>query len=150
MAQSFCQLYGHLIFSTKHRRPWLDAPMRPRVHAYLATLVRDMGCLCQEVGGTEDHIHILLALGKDVAPKTIPEKIKMESSKFVKTLGDEYRDFYWQGGYGMFSVGPTRIRDVKKYIQTQEEHHKKMTFQEEFVKFLKAYGIPYDEKYLWD
>ncbi len=150
MPQSFCQIYVHGIFSTKNHQCWLSDAMRSRVHAYLATLARDCGCPYAHVGGAADHIHILADIGKKVAPVSMIAKVKQESSKFVKTLGSDYRDFYWQNGFGAFSVSPARIREVEAYITRQEEHHRKQTFQDELRAFLEKYGIEYDERYLWD
>ncbi|MBT3381436.1 MAG: IS200/IS605 family transposase [Lentisphaerae bacterium] len=150
MPQSFCQVYIHLIFSTKQRHRWLDDTIRSRVHAYLATLARDQGCPYVVVGGPDDHAHVLADLGKSVLPVDLVGRLKQESSKFVKTLGTDYVDFYWQTGYGMFSVGPTRVAAVKAYIEGQCEHHRRQSFREEFRAFLDRYDIVYDEKYVWD
>lgn len=149
MAHSFCKVYIHIIFSTKERQRWLDDAIRSRVHAYIATLAREAGCPFVVVGGTDDHIHILVDMGKKVHPVEMIGKVKQESSKFVKTLGSEYQNFYWQAGYGMFSVGPTRVNDVKAYIDRQIAHHSRQTFQDEFRAFLNRYGIEYDEQYIW-
>ena len=102
------------------------------------------------VGGPDDHVHILADIGKRELPVDLVAKVKQESSKFVKTMGQEYGSFYWQNGYGMFSVGPTHVEEVKAYIEAQVEHHRKQTFQEEFRAFLERYSISYDERYLWD
>ena len=150
MPQSFCQIYIHAIFSTKARNRWLDDEIRPRVHAYPATLARRCGCPYVTVGDPDDHVHVLAGIGKETLPVELIGKVKQESSKFVKTLGNQYTGFYWQSGYGMFSVGPTHIDDVKAYIGRQIEHHRTQTFQEEFIAFLDRYGIPYDERYVWD
>jgi len=150
MPQSFCQVYVHAIFSTKKRSRWLDDAIRPRVHAYLATLARDCGCPYVTVGGPDDHVHMLADIGKKVLPVDMIAKAKRESSKFIKTLGNEHGGFYWQSGYGMFSVGPTRVEDVAAYIRGQVEHHHSQTFQEEFRAFLDRYNVPYDERYVWD
>ena len=96
MPQSFCQIYLHVVFSTKDRLRWLDDSIRGRVHAYLATLARDSGCPFVHIGGTDDHIHVLADLGKKTAAVPLIGKLKQESSKFVKTLGPEYKEFYWQ------------------------------------------------------
>jgi putative transposase len=106
MPQSLSKLYAHLIFSTKNRQPLLDDAIRPRVHAYLATTIRNLDSPWVVVGGVADHVHILFDLGKRHAPVEFVEQAKRESSKFVKMLGAEHQDFYWQRGYGMFSVGP--------------------------------------------
>lgn len=150
MAQSFVQIYAHLVFSTKLREPLLDAEIRPRVHGYLAQLVRGLGSPYVLVGGVEDHVHILFDMGKMHRPYEFPEHVKKESSKFIKTLGSRYRGFYWQRSYGLFSVSPTHRDDVAAYIAKQEEHHRTVTFQEELIGFLKRYGIEFDERYIWD
>jgi REP element-mobilizing transposase RayT len=148
--QSLTKLYAHLIFSTKNRQPFLDESIRPRVHAYLATVIRDLDSPWVVVGGVADHVHILFDMGKMHAPVEFVEVTKRESSKFVKTLGVKYRDFYWQRGYGMFSVGPADRDVAESYVNNQEEHHRTRLFQEEFRSFLAKYGIPYDEQYVWD
>ena len=150
MAQSFSQIFLHVVFSTKGRQTWLDDAIRSRVHAYLATLARDCGCPYVHVGGTEDHVHMLADLGKGETLVSLVGKVKQESSKFVKTLGTPYGRFYWQNGYGAFSVGPTHVADVKAYIDGQIEHHRRHTFQEEFRAFLDRCGMAYDERYMWD
>lgn len=150
MPQSLTKLYAHLIFSTKNRQPFLDEAIRPRVHAYLATIIRDLDSPWVVVGGVADHVHILFDMGKMHAPVEFVEVAKRESSKFVKTLGAKYTDFYWQRGYGMFSVGPADRDPAESYVNNQEEHHRTRSFQEEFRSFLAKYGVPYDEQYVWD
>jgi len=150
MPQSLTKLYAHLIFSTKHRQPSLDDEIRRRVHAYLATIVRNLDSPWVVVGGVADHVHILFDMGKLHAPVEFVERIKRESSKFVKTLGAQYKDFYWQRGYGMFSVGPGQRDEAEAYVRNQEEHHRSKTFQQEFRAFLERYGVEYDEQYVWD
>jgi REP element-mobilizing transposase RayT len=150
MPQSLTKLYAHLIFSTKHRQPFLDDEIRPRVDGYLATVVRDLGSSWVVVGGLADHVHILFDMGKMRAPVEFVEQTKRESSKFIKTLGAKYKGFYWQRGYGMFSVGPSSRDEVEAYVRSQEEHHRARSFQEEFRAFLDRYGITYDELYVWD
>jgi REP element-mobilizing transposase RayT len=120
------------------------------VHAYLATVIRDVDSPFVVVGGVADHVHLLFDMGKMNAPVKFVEQVKRESSKFVKTLGADYSDFYWQRGYGMFSVSPTHREDVEAYIRNQEEHHRKLTFQDEYRSLLQRYGIAYDEAYIWD
>ena len=150
MSQSLTKLYAHLIFSTKNRQPFLDDGVRPRVHAYLATIIRDFDSPWVVVGGIADHVHILFDMGKLHAPVEFVEKVKRESSKFVKTLGENYKEFFWQRGYGMFSVGPASRDEAETYVRNQEEHHRTKTFQEEFRGFLDRYGIAYDEDSVWD
>ena len=148
--QSLTQLYAHLIFSTKDREAFLAPSIRSRVHSYLATLIREYDAPFVAVGGVADHVHLLFDMGKLRAPVEFVEHVKKESSKFVKTLGEPYTNFYWQRGYGMFSVSPSLRDEVEAYVRNQEEHHRKKTFQEEYRAFLTRYGIEYDERYVWD
>lgn len=150
MPQSLTKLYAHLIFSTKSRQPFLDYEIRPRVHGYLATIIRNLDSPWVVVGGVADHVHILFDMGKMHAPVEFVEQAKRESSKFVKTLGAQYKDFYWQRGYGMFSVGPAQRGEAEEYVRSQDEHHRSKTFQHEFRTFLERYGIACDEQHLWD
>ncbi len=150
MPQSLTKLYAHLIFSTKNRHPFLDDAIRPRAHAYLATVIRNLDSPWVVVGGIADHVHILFDMGKMHAPVHFVEHVKRESSKFVKTLGARYRDFYWQRGYGMFSVSPRDRDEADAYVRGQEEHHRRRTFQEEYRALLCQYGIAFDEQYVWD
>ena len=150
MSQSLSQLFAHLIFSTKDRYAFLAPSIRGQVHAYLAVVLRDMGSPYVVVGGVADHVHILYDIGRTVAVKDYVEQLKRESSKFVKTLGDDLDKFYWQRGYGIFSVSPTHRESVVKYIENQEEHHRTKTFQEEYREFLNRYEIEFDERYVWD
>lgn len=102
------------------------------------------------IGGHQNHIHILCLLSRKIALMKLVEKLKAYSSKWIKTKGQQYKNFYWQNGYGGFSVNPLEVDIVKNYILNQYEHHKKLSFKDEYVAFLKKYDIKYDEKYLWD
>jgi REP element-mobilizing transposase RayT len=139
-----------LVFSTKNRQRFLDETVRSRVHGYLATVIRDMNSPWVVVGGVDDHVHILFDMGKQMAPVKFVEHVKRESSKFVKTLGDQYAKFFWQRGYGMFSVSPKDRDEAENYVRNQEEHHRRTTFQDEYRAMLKRYGIEFDEQYVWD
>ena len=150
MSQSLSQLYVHLVFSTKDRYPLLTVDLRERVHAYLATSLREMGSPYAVVGGVADHVHLLFEMGRIHAAKDFVEQLKRESSKFIKALQPRLNTFYWQRGYGIFSVSPTHRDDVVAYIHSQEEHHRNTTFQEEYRAFLNRYGITFDERYVWD
>lgn len=150
MSQSLTKLYAHLVFSTKERRPFLDGDVRERVHAYVATVIRNLHSRYVVVGGTQDHVHILFDLGKLHAPVEFVERVKRESSKFVKTLAMKYRPFYWQRGYGMFSVSPSERDDIEQYVRDQDGHHRRKTFQEEYRELLDHHGVPYDERFVWD
>jgi len=150
MPLSLTKMYAHLIFSTKNRAAFLDADVRPRVHAYLATVIRSIDSAFVVVGGVADHVHLLFDMGKMHAPVEFVEQVKRESSKFVKTMGPAYSHFYWQRGYAMFSVSPTHLADAEQYVRNQDEHHRKKSFQEEFREFLDRYSIVYDQRYVWD
>lgn len=150
MPQSLTRLYAHLVFSTKNRQAALDDTIRSRVHAYLATIIRDLDSPWVVVGGVADHVHILFDMGKKHPPLHFVEQVKRESSKFVKTLGVKYDKFYWQRGYGMFSVSPKDRDEAEAYVRNQQQHHQTTSFKEEFRALVKQYGIAYDEQYVWD
>jgi REP element-mobilizing transposase RayT len=140
----------HLVFSTKNRECWIDAGIRPSLHAYLAGACRAVGSEAYRVGGTEDHIHIACTLPRTITVSKLLEEIKKSSSAWMKTQGQDYVKFAWQAGYGAFSLGQSQMSVLLNYIEGQEEHHKTRTFKEEFIEFLKRYEVEYDEKYLWE
>ena len=150
MSQSLSQVLLHIVFSTKERRPWLDPQVRPRLHAYLATVCRDCDCEAYRVGGTADHVHLAARLARTVNQAELLEKIKKTSSAWMKQQGDTYHGFFWQGGYGAFSVGWSQLEDLERYIDHQKQHHHKQTFQEEYRSMLAKYHVRYDERYVWD
>ena len=150
MSQSLAQIYVHAIFSTKNRVPCLAPDLCAELYPYTVQVLNNMNCPAIQVGGVSDHMHILCRMSKNVDASKLIEGIKTPTSKWVKTQGTGLRNFYWQGGYGVFSVSPTNLDRVKRYILGQEEHHKKVTFQDEFRNFLKRYQIEYDERYVWD
>ena len=151
MAQSLSRLWTHLIFSTKNRFPFLtDKTIRTDMHAYLATTLREQDCETLIVNGVEDHVHALFALSRTHCIAEVVKEIKRTSSGWLKELSPQLEKFYWQGGYGAFSVSQSNLHEVIRYIENQEEHHKRVTFQDEYRAFLKAYGIAYDERYVWD
>ncbi len=152
MSQSVAKVALHLVFSTKHRRPWLkDAELRKELYAYMATILRDnVDSPAIIIGGVEDHVHILCLLSRKFAIMKLIEEAKTETSKWLKKQSPDLSDFAWQGGYGAFSVSESNIPQVKKYIANQEHHHKKMSFQDEFRELCKRHGIELDERYAWD
>ncbi len=150
MPQSLSKVYVHITFSTKNRVNRIDDKIETPLFEYIGGVCKQMECNPIKVGGHENHIHILCLLSRKIAQMALLENIKKSSSKWIKTKGDEYSDFYWQDGYGIFSVNPTEIDVVKKYISNQKEHHKKSTFKDEFRAFLKKYNVDYDERYVWD
>jgi REP element-mobilizing transposase RayT len=135
----------------KNRAPFLkDRAFRGRVHAYLAGICENQGCPSLQIGGVEDHVHILCRLSKNIAVADLIRELKRDSSSWIKHEQPSLTDFHWQNGYGAFSVSPSHVEGLKKYIQNQEEHHRHETFQDEFRRLLQKYGIEYDERYVWD
>jgi putative transposase len=150
MPQSLSKVVLHIIFSTKNREPWLESNVRPRMHAYLATIYRDLGADCVRVGGVGDHVHIVTTLSRTLSQAQLIERIKKLSSKWIKTLDRRYRGFFWQSGYGAFSVSPSQLDEVLRYVEAQQEHHRTRTFQEEYRELLRRHGVDFDERYVWD
>ena len=150
MPQSLSCVIIHVVFSTKERRAFLDPDMRPRLHAYLATVARNAGCECYRAGGVADHVHLAIRLSRTLTIADLVENLKTSSSKWLKTQSPDLALFSWQRGYGCFSVGATGVDSLCAYIDNQEERHRKRTFQEEFRVFLKKYAVDYDEAYVWD
>jgi REP element-mobilizing transposase RayT len=123
---------------------------RIRLHAYLGEVSRRLGCPSILAGGTEDHIHQLIRLGRTITQADWVKEIKRASSLWVKRIEPRFRNFTWQAGYGFFSVSPSDRDAVRQYIACQEEHHRKITFQDEFRAMLKRYGLEWDERFVWD
>ena len=150
MAQSLSKVYVHIIFSTKHRAPLIDDQVEEKLFAYLGGICKGLECNPVQVGGYKNHVHILCLLSKKVAQMKLLEEIKKQSSKWIKTIGEKYSGFYWQDGYGIFSVNPAEVDKVKAYIKNQKTHHEKKTFKDEFRVLLNEHNIEYDERYVWD
>ena len=151
MSQSLVQLYTHLVFSTKHRGPYLkDSALRDKLHAYLAGACKNLQSPSLVIGGVEDHVHILCRLSKTISVSKLIRELKRESSKWVKSESSRLAVFQWQNGYGAFSISPSHVEDLERYIANQPEHHKAETFQDEFRRLCRKYGIEIDERYVWD
>jgi REP element-mobilizing transposase RayT len=150
MPQSFVKICIHLTFSTKHRLPMIDEKIKDELWAYLGGICNSLECIPISIGGFNDHIHLCCFLSKKLSVVKFVEEVKKQSSRWIKTKGTRYSNFYWQEGYGVFSVNPSELDVVKKYIESQAEHHQKKTYQDELRAFLKKYNIDYDEKYVWD
>jgi putative transposase len=116
----------------------------------MAKIFRGLKSPSLTINGTEDHIHILFSLSRVINMADLVEEVKTDSSKWIKTKGPEFRKFHWQRGYGAFSIGQSQVAAVKRYIARQKIHHRRVTFQDEYRKFLKSYGIEWDERYVWD
>jgi len=149
--QSLAQIYLHVVFSTKNRRPFLvDPEIRDEMHRFLGGACKKLDSPVLRVGGVADHVHVLCRLGKTMAPAVLVKELKRASSSWAKTNGPGLREFYWQNGYAAFSVSPGHVEPLREYIGRQEEHHRKVTFQDEFRRLLKKYGLEWDERYVWD
>jgi len=150
MGQSLVKNYIHIVFSTKHRQPLIHPPYETELHSYLGGICKNLECQPIKIGGYTDHVHILCMLSKKIALMKLVEEVKSHSSKWVKTLDSSLQNFYWQDGYGAFSVNPRGVPKVIHYIGNQHEHHRKKTFQDEFRAILKEHAVEYDERYVWD
>ena len=150
MGQSLSRVYVHITFSTKHRTRLIDKQIEVSLFEYLGGICKGLECNPIQVGGYQNHVHILCLLSKKIAQMKLLEEVKKQSSKWIKTKGAKYSNFYWQNGYGIFSVNPAEIDVVVRYIKNQEQHHRKKTFKEEFRAFLNKYKVEFDEKYIWD
>jgi len=151
MPQSLAKILVHAVFSTKERRPFLrDAALRDELHRYLGGILTNLGCQPVIVGGVEDHVHLLCALSKTHSVAEMVKEVKRGSSVWLKTKGPELSDFAWQNGYGVFSIGFSQIETVRSYIAGQEEHHRKVSFQDEYRELLRRYEVEFDERYVWD
>ncbi len=150
MAQSLSNVLLHIVFSTKNRRPWIDVEIEEELHKYIAGICRELKCPSHKIGGTDDHLHIACSLSRTIAISKLLEEIKSSSSKWIKTKGDRYADFAWQNGYGAFSIGQSQLLDLRRYIANQREHHRRLTFQEEYRDLLAKYAAEFDERYVWD
>lgn len=151
MPQSLVKNYQHLIFSTKHRLPLLaDLQFREHMHRYLGGVCSNLDSPPIIVGGHIEHVHVVCRMSKRFSVETFIRELKVESSKWAKTQGDSLRNFRWQSGYGAFSISHSHVEALTSYVQNQEEHHRKESFQDEFRRLLRKYKIDFDERYVWD
>ena len=150
MAHTFTNLLYHLVFSTKDRRGWIRDDLRDRLFPYLGGGIRDENGIALSVGGTDDHVHLLVKLPATAAVAATLCAIKANSSGWVHKEWPTHAGFAWQTGYAAFSVSQSQVPSVQRYIERQAEHHRTRTFQEEFVQLLNKHGIEYDERYIWE
>jgi len=148
MSQSFVQIYTHIVFHTKDNLKLIREDIENELFSYLGGILKNLKSIPLQIGGTSDHIHILCTLPKTMAPADLVEEIKKSSSKWIKTKGENYRNFYWQDGYGGFSVSNSGVETVKRYILNQKKHHEKVSFMDEYKTLLEAYGISFEDRYL--
>jgi REP element-mobilizing transposase RayT len=150
MANSYISLYIHYVFSTKERQPLLTPEIQERVWSYMGGIARKNKMKALSVGGTKDHVHLLMSLPATVSVSKAVQLIKGGSSRWIRDQIENMENFSWQTGYGAFSINVSIVRETILYIERQEEHHKFKSFQEEYIEFLKKHGIDYDERYVWD
>jgi len=150
MPQSLSRILIHTVYSTKDRLPFLlDPELRDETHAYLAGCAKSLDCLPVRIGGTENHVHLLTTLSRTVTVADFVKETKRNTTLWVKEKTG-HQDFSWQAGYGCFSVSESQLPVVARYIDNQEEHHRKSTFQDEYRELLRLHGQSWDEKYVWD
>src|SRR5437773_2609677 len=151
MPQSLFVVYIHMVFSTKERRPFLrDHRIREKAHAYLGEVSKRLDCPPILAGGVEDHVHLLARFGRTITQAEWVKELKRVSNLWLKERGRDFADFEWQGGYADFGVSRSNLEQVRQYIANQEEHHRKMSFQDELRVLLRKHEIEWDEKYVWD
>ena len=150
MPQSLAFVLVHVVFSTKDRRPVLDEAIRPEMHAYLASVLNRSENVCVRVGGVDDHVHVAMFLARTESVSRVVERLKVSSSKWVKTKGPELARFGWQRGYAAFSVGLADRAALVRYMDGQAEHHRRRDFQAEMRMMFAKYGVVFGERFVWD
>jgi putative transposase len=148
MPQSFVQIYVHMVFHTKNNIAFIREETDSELYSYMGGILRNCKSIPIKIGGTADHIHILCTLPKTMALSDLMEEVKKSSSKWIKSKGDHYRSFYWQDGYGGFSVSKSAVDIVSDYISNQKKHHCKMTAKVEYMQLLEENGVEFDERYI--
>jgi REP element-mobilizing transposase RayT len=144
MPQSYSSILTHIVFSTKNRAPYITDAVKSELFSYLAGAFKELNAGVILINGVENHVHILAYLPRDAAPSDIIKKVKANSSKWIKNHFPELKEFNWQTGYGIFSVSQSKSDEINKYISNQAEHHKKMSFEDEFRAILRKHGIEFD------
>lgn len=150
MSHTYSNLLIHAVWSTKNRRPYITKDIKLRLHGYLRRAIDDNGAKTLFINGVEDHVHLLFVVPLTLLIPDLLEKIKPASTKWVQKTFPQINEFGWQTGYGVFSVGKANLQQVINYIANQEEHHKKVTFEEEFINLLEKQGIVYDKRFVFD
>ena len=150
MAQSLSKIYVHLIFSTKNRERALPDEIRPDLHSYMGGTLKGLGCIPVEINTEPDHLHALFILARTETVSDVVGHLKKSSNDWLRGQGSQFASFFWQAGFGAFSVSQSQVEGVRAYIRNQREHHRVKSFQEEFRAFLKAYEVEFDERYVWD
>ncbi len=149
MANTYHQIYLQTVFAVKYRNAVLNKSWRPKIQGVLGNLINETGCKTIIVNGVEDHMHCFIGLKPVVSISELMKTVKAKSSKYINDHQLTRERFEWQEGYGVFSYSQSQVDQVYKYIESQEEHHKKQTFKEEYLEFLKHFKIEYDEQYIF-
>jgi REP element-mobilizing transposase RayT len=150
MANTYTALHYHFVFSTKNRQPWIQQQIEERVWEYLGGIAKTNGMKPLKIGGIEDHVHLLVGAPPTMAPAKIAQLVKGGSSSWIHETFPELAEFAWQDGYGAFTVSKSAVPDLTAYIEKQREHHRAMTFEDEYRMLLVKHGVEYDERYTWD
>ena len=148
MSDSYTNLLYHIVFSTKDRRPLITSEYELRIYDYIGGTIRSLGGICLELNGTDDHIHLLAKLRPDRAVSDVLRDLKANASGWMHDVFPALKHFSWQCGYRAFTVSQSNAREVRNYIARQKEHHQRVSFRDEFIQFLKANEIEYDERYV--
>ena len=150
MPGTYSQILLHIVFSTKRRAPWITADVAARLYAYLGGIVRAEKGVLYDIGGVEDHVHLYLRWRTDESISDLMRTTKARSSRWVHETFPELGEFAWQEGYSVFSVSKSQEEAVRKYIDGQAEHHRREDFKSELLRLLRAHGIEFDERYVFD
>ena len=148
MATTYTTILLHIIFSTKNREPLITPTIEPELYAYIGGICKNAGSVLLDANGTTDHSHLLVSLGKTVSIADLMLQVKRDSSTWIKTKSPEFGAFHWQEGYAALSIGRSQVAAVRRYIAGQKEHHRKVSFRDELIGFLRRYQIPFEERYL--
>ena len=149
MGHSYTALYYHIVFSTRNRAPQITVDIQTRLYDYIGGIIKGESSTLIVAGAVPDHVHLLVALPATTCVADMVRRIKANSSKWIHETWPARRDFAWQSGYGAFTVSRSSLDDVRAYIDNQEMHHARLSFEEEFVAFLKRHGLPYNEKHVF-
>ncbi len=150
MPQSLSNILIHIVFSTKDRKNLIDKSIRSELYSYIAQICKNKNSSSKQIGGTENHIHVLLILSRSMSVSKLISDIKANSTRWIKTKGARLKNFAWQNGYGAFSIGESGFHNCVNYIKNQSTHHKQVSFEEELKLILRKYSVKYDERYLFD
>jgi REP element-mobilizing transposase RayT len=150
MPQSLAALYTHIVFSTMGREPLIDEGLEQRLYDYIGGIIRERKGVLLSAGGVADHVHLLVSMGREWAVSDLVRDIKSNSSGWVHDTFPELAHFFWQAGYGAFSVSASQLPVIRGYIARQKEHHAGQSFQDEYRQILTEHGLEWDERYVWD